>query len=212
MVELINYYDLDGNFAGTMDRKQFYKEQTLFYKEHNKFEYKVPTIRCFLLRSDGKIILQKRSNQKLDNPGLFDKSFGGHVIAGNSFNTTLMKESIEELGNAAYIVHANEFKNIVKTIDLNVAAVVKEVDYVENFVSVRIKKNGDKIIQPFMSAIYIGYYDGPVRFSDNESMGVEMLSLDELKNELKENPGKFTKDVELMIEAYSRFLVPFDQI
>lgn len=211
-MELINYFDTNGEFVGTMERKQFYKEQTLFYKKNKKFEYKVPTVRCFLLRSDGKIILQKRSNQKSQNPGLFDKSFGGHVIAGNSFNTTLMKESIEELGNAAYIVPANEFRNIVKTIDLNVAAVVKEVDYVETFISTRKLKNGDEIVQPLMSAIYVGYYDGPVRFSDNESMGVEMLSLEELKKELKENPEKFTKDVEMMVKAYSRFLVPFGKV
>jgi hypothetical protein len=63
-----------------------------------------------------------------------------------------------------------------------------------------------------MTTIYIGYYDGAIRFKDGEATGIEVFSLDELKLELKEHPEKFTEDLKFMIEKYEKYLVSISEI
>lgn len=46
-----------------------------------------------------------------------------------------------------------------------------------------------------MTTIYLGYYDGPIKFVDGESCGIEVFSLNELEEELKKNKERFTEDV-----------------
>jgi isopentenyl-diphosphate delta-isomerase type 1 len=47
---------------------------------------------------DGRLFLQKRANTKDTNPGLWDTSVGGHVMAGESPRSALLREAREELG------------------------------------------------------------------------------------------------------------------
>jgi isopentenyldiphosphate isomerase len=49
------------------------------------------------MNSAGRIYLQKRSKHKAENAGMYDKTVGGHVVAGDSFNMTMVKECAEEL-------------------------------------------------------------------------------------------------------------------
>jgi len=59
-----------------------------------------------------------------------------------------------------------------------------------------------------MCSFYIGYYDGAIKFSDGESSGIEVFSLDELKEEIISNPEKFTNDVQVMVKNFEKFLKP----
>ena len=61
---------------------------------------------------------------------------------------------------------------------------------------------------PHISTFYIGYYDGAIRFIDGESSGIEIFSLKELKEDIKNNPNKFTEDIKFMIKKYEKFLNP----
>lgn len=55
-------------------------------------------VRIFLVRSDGKILLQQRSLDRDDNPGKWDQSVGGHVDEGEDYETAAVREVKEELG------------------------------------------------------------------------------------------------------------------
>ena len=46
----------------------------------------------------GRLYLQKRSMSKDTNPGLWDTSVGGHVMAGESVESAVRREAREELG------------------------------------------------------------------------------------------------------------------
>jgi len=59
-----------------------------------------------------------------------------------------------------------------------------------------------------MTTFHVGYYNGSIRFSDGESSGIEVFSLNELKEEIKNNPIKFTEDLKFMISNYESFLKP----
>lgn len=208
MSEKLEIYDLNSELIGVEDREKFYAEIKAEFAETGKITKKVKAIRLILMNSQGRIYLQKRSNLKSENSGLYDKTVGGHVSAEDSFNMTVVKECAEELGFPATVLNEDEFKKAIKVTRLDIIGVFKEVEHLSNFESKRILNDGSNIVQPYMTSIYIGYYDGPIRFVDGESSGIEVFSLDELKEEIKNNSNKFTDDIKFMTEKYEKFLVP----
>lgn len=205
-LEKIDVYNLKGKLLKSQNRKDFYSEIKKEFFLKKKISKQVKSIRLLLMNSQGRIYLQKRSNVKTENPGLYDKTVGGHVASGESWNTTVVRECAEELGFPAVILLNNEFNKAVTTVDLKVVGIFKKVDEISNFKSIRIDKAGNKFIQPFISSFYIGYYDGAIRFVDGESSGIEVFSLKELDTEIKNNQNKFTDDVKFMIKNYRKYI------
>jgi 8-oxo-dGTP pyrophosphatase MutT (NUDIX family) len=121
---------------------------------------------------------------------------------------TVIRECAEELGFPAAILPESEFGKAVLTTDLDIVGIFRKVGEDPNFESVRISKTGEKFVLPYIQAVYIGYYDGPIKFVDGESSGIEVFSLDELTEDLKNNPGKFTEDIKSMIRQYVKYLKP----
>ena len=60
--------------------------------------------------------------------------------------------------------------------------------------------------------MYLGYYDGPIRFVDGESCGIESFSMSELEQEMENHPSLFTQDALYMANRYKNLLVPFTQV
>jgi len=54
----------------------------------------------WIVAPDGRILLQRRSLKKDNNPGLWDVSAAGHVSAGETAIETAIRETREELGLA----------------------------------------------------------------------------------------------------------------
>jgi isopentenyldiphosphate isomerase len=208
MTEELEIFDLNGKSLGTQSRKKFYSEIKSEYKQKGKISRQVKAIRLMLMNSSGRIYLQKRSKIKRENPGLYDKTVGGHVSKDDSWNMTVIRECAEELGFPAAVLSNNEFEKSVQVTDLGIIGLFKQVDEVNNFQSVRIDKKGNKFLQPYISTFFIGYYDGAIRFVDGESSGIEVFSIDELKDDIKKNPDKFTEDIKYMVKKYHKFLRP----
>ena len=139
---------------------------------------------------------------------MHDKTVGGHIPKGCTWKMGVIRECSEELGFPAAVLSPEEFDEAVRSIDLNVIGLFKKIDYISNFESMRLTKKGGKFIQPFMSAFYMGYYDGSIRFADGEASGIEVFSLEELKDDIKNNPNGFTEDIKFMIKEYEKFLIP----
>ena len=137
MAELLEIYDLQSNLIGVQDRKEFYEEIKEEYQKTGKITRKIKSIRLFLMNSDGRIYLQKRSKHKDENAGMYDKTVGGHVVAGDNFNMTVVKECAEELGFPAVVASEQEFLNSIKVVDLKVIGLFRQMDYLPNFMSMR---------------------------------------------------------------------------
>lgn len=208
IIEKIEVFDLQGKLLGIQDRDTFYAEIKKEFNESMKISKKVKTIRLLLMNSEGRIYLQKRSKIKSENPGLYDKTVGGHVSVNESWNMTVIRECAEELGFPATILSDDEFYKAITNTDLKIIGVFHKVDEIVNFESVRIDKFGNKFLQPFISTFFIWYYDWAIRFVDWESSGIEVFSLEELISEIDNNPNKFTEDVKFMIEEYKQYLKP----
>lgn len=208
MKELLEVFDLNDKSVGIEEREKFYSEIRKEYTDKGKVTRKIKSIRLFLLNSDGRIYLQKRSKIKNDNPNLYDKTIGGHVQKGHTFDMTVIRECAEELGFPAAVLSPEEFGEAIKSTDLEVIGLFKKIDYIPNFDSTRISQDGSKFIQTDITTIYLGYYNGSIRFKDGESSGVEVFSADELKDDIKSNPAKYTEDIKFMVDKYKSLLTP----
>ncbi len=123
---------------------------------------------------------------------------------------TVIRECAEELGFAATVLEPEEFEKTLKVTNLDIIGIFKKLEYLPNFLSKRISKDASEFIQPYMTSIYFWYYNGPIKFVDWECSGIEVFSLEELEQEIEENPNKFTEDLKFMIKRYDNFLVPIE--
>ena len=207
--ELLEIYDLRGNPLGVQARSSFYEEIRQEFTTNGSITRQVKIATGFLLNSRGGIYLQKRSLDKQENPGLYDKSVGGHVLAGMPFELTLVLEYAQELGApVAVAASPHEFDVAVKSMPLSLVGICSRVDYVAPFNSVRINQDGSKINIPFMNQVFVGYYDGSIRFIDGESRAIEVFTAGQLKDQIRLNPNLFTEDLKFMVEKYEHHLRP----
>lgn len=83
--ELLNVYDATGAIVGARPRNATQEPG-----------FAAGAVQLLLVGPDGRVLLQRRREDK-ENGGLWDKSVGGHVLAGESFDEALVREANEEL-------------------------------------------------------------------------------------------------------------------
>ncbi|MBT4446837.1 NUDIX domain-containing protein [archaeon] len=212
MKEMLEVYSSEGELIGQKEKKALHEEMRKEFIKTGKVSTRHKHVRLFLLTSNGRIILQRRSKWKGDNAGLWDKTIGGHVAAGESFDLTMLKECAEELGIPSTIVKEEEFEHSVATTDLHVLAILKKVAFLDNYQSSRKGQDQKEWVEPNMTQIYIGYYDGSIRFIDQESCGIQVFSRDELKEELTQHPEMFTEDIKYIMKKFAKLIKPITKI
>jgi hypothetical protein len=83
--ERLNVYDAEGRVVGAARRS-----------EAKRSGHAVGAVNVLLVNARGEVLLQRRPEDK-ENGGLWDKSVGGHVSAGEDFDETAVREAGEEL-------------------------------------------------------------------------------------------------------------------
>jgi len=86
--EIFEVVDRNGNTIKTATRQECHSNPKLIHK----------AVHCMVFNEKGEIFLQKRSSEKKIQPGKWDTSVGGHLLAGEDFETALKRETKEELG------------------------------------------------------------------------------------------------------------------
>ena len=186
--------DTEKDFA--MDRKEFYDEQIAVFKKTGKPTKAISIVDVFLMNSDGEVIVQKRSHEKRHNPGVFDKSVGGHVRFGDTPDYTAMVETIQELQTPSIVLNNNEdFTKAFRTLKdyLDTTAVMK---FADSFVFSPTKNiDGENVTIANKVYIYFGIYNGRTRPVDREAKGVLYYTIDELAEEMKNTPNLFAPEM-----------------
>lgn len=72
--------------------------KTALKSEAHKNGWYHNTIHLWLFTSEGKILLQQRSQKKVIYPLLWDVSVAGHIDAGETFINAVLRETKEEIG------------------------------------------------------------------------------------------------------------------
>jgi 8-oxo-dGTP pyrophosphatase MutT (NUDIX family) len=113
------------------------------------------------------VLLQRRPEDK-ENGGRWDKTVGGHVSAGESFDETAVREAGEELFGTASSPHVRlagdeaEFRRLLRNLDLTRDAVFFRSALQLNLRDVRFVPGGGIRNVVYHVASYLGRTDVPV--------------------------------------------------
>jgi isopentenyldiphosphate isomerase len=158
--ELLNVYDEDGQALGAAPRGAALAAGRA-----------AGAINVLLIRRDGSVLLQRRPIGK-ENGGCWDKSVGGHVQAGESFDAAAIRETGEELfddpRSARVRLAANDadFERLIVSVDLEQDIVMRPSERKLGLRDVRRSQGGDVLVVPYHLAVYVGRTDIAIeRFS-----------------------------------------------
>ena len=193
-----------------MDRAEFYAEQIAAYKEGGKPTRAVDIIDVFIFNSDGEILIQKRSYNKTHNPGLLDKSIGGHITYDDNVEHSVMVETVQELQTPSIVLRSvKDFNKTFTVLNsyLETVAIIKH-GASEIFHLTKIIQE-EEIVIANKAHLFFGVYDGRIRPVDKEAKGVLYYTLDELLDEMKKFPETFAHDMHFFIEKYEKEMREF---
>jgi len=196
--ELVQQFSLDGRPLAPVPRKQAHAELIEAFHAGQPAPAKHRHVRVMMMRSDGSFYLQQRASNKKENPGLIDKPIAGHVGLGDVYDTAVIHECNDELAIPAAVLPEEDYAAIVANRPevLRHQAVLTRVATLSDYVSKdRTLRDGQPWNEHCDTAVYIGCYDGPVRFKDGETSGVEVKDIDHLRAELRAHPEKYTHDL-----------------
>jgi len=210
--EMIEVYSDKGKLLGVKENKQCHDAMREEFLRTGKVSIHHKHSRVLLLASSGKLILQKRSKWKGDNPGLWDKTVGGHAFRHESYDFTAVRECAEEMRIPSTVVAREHLKEALGLIDTHAMAVMFLVEVDGNDVSLRSERGGKTWKEPSSTAYYLGYYDGPIRFNLSEASGFRISSLKEIEEEMLKEPEAFANDLFKMLSRMRNALKPVDEI
>lgn len=211
MSEIINTYLMnDKETLLPMERSAFYEEQIRVVNETGHPTRACDIIDVCIFNTDGEILIQKRSKNKNHNPGMFDKTIGGHVAYGDTYSHTVMVETVQELQTPSIVLNSDT--DFQKTLNLlreytETIAIVKHHNTNIHKLSKIIKGKSIPILNRVH--LYFGIYNGRIYPVDKEAQGVLYYNLDDLIDEMKTQPQLFTHDMHYFIEYFEQDMRDF---
>ncbi len=167
--EPLNVYDAEGVVVGVMPRSTAKRSGLA-----------VGAVNVLLANASGEVLLQRRPADK-ENGGLWDKSVGGHVGAGEDFDRTAVRETGEELfddpGSPRVLLAAGEeaFRARLIATDLGQHVLFRRASFQRNLRDVRHGPEGGLLNVLYHVAVYLGRTDVPLsRFRPQESEIAEL--------------------------------------
>lgn len=154
--ELLNVYDSAGRVVGSKPRRAAKASGQA-----------VGAINALLVNARGQLLMQRRPGDK-ENGGYWDKSVGGHVSAGEEFDTTLVRETGEELfddpGSRQVELAASEeaYAARLGSADLGRSVLLRRVDTRLNLRDVRYAPDRSVRTVLYHLGIYAGRTDIPI--------------------------------------------------
>lgn len=193
-----------------MDRELFYDDQLQIFKETGKPTKAVDVIAVFIFNANRELLIQKRSFDKRHNPGLLDKSVGGHIRYGDSPDYAVMVETVQELQTPSIVLRGkNDFEKTRALLKdyLEIVAIIEH--YNDGIHILHKTMGGEKIGIANNLHIYFGLYNGRIRPVDREAKGVIWYSLEELKSEIQKFPETFSEDMYFFMKHFGEKLRDF---
>ncbi|MBF0294580.1 MAG: NUDIX domain-containing protein [Magnetococcales bacterium] len=215
MSELLHATDSHGHYVKTGERVALLREIRDHSLRHGDAPLAVPVVHIILLTSTGKIHLVQRGD-KPENPFMWDKAVGGHVVAENphltreDFDANARKEMAEEIG-VEQVVIANDdlhYHRLLQSnpLDTSTAAVIRMIDYDPWQGAISRVRGGEPWLKRHNVAVYAGVYDGPMRFVDQEARDHRLVNRQDLLADLMTNPWNYADGARIFMQRYYHLL------
>lgn len=220
-IEIIDFYDLKGNCLWNWERKKILREQEIISRksltkkiverilvwksEIPEKNISVKSVMMFLFDLKWNAYVVQRSNEKPENPWLWDKSIWWHVVKWDSYDKTAIKELTEELWITSVIIDkTTNIEDAIQGFDLKNKAMLKQVWILNNYISTRTTLSEKDYWYKIMNVwLYIWIYDWEVNFTDNEAQDKKMIPIELLKEEIENNRELYTEDMPILLSNYN---------
>jgi 8-oxo-dGTP pyrophosphatase MutT (NUDIX family) len=175
--ETLNVYDEAGRVIGAQPRG-----------EAKRSGLAVGAVNLLLVNAHGEVLLQRRPEDK-ENGGRWDKTVGGHVDAGETFDTAAVREAGEELFGDARSSRvrlagsAGDLERALVAADLAREVVFRPEALHRNLRDVRLAPDGSLRTVVYHVATYVGRTDvalGDFRPQAGEIAGLRYASPSEV--------------------------------
>lgn len=149
-------------------------------KAHNKEGKLHRAFSIFVFNSKGEMLLQKRAMAKYHSGGLWTNVCCSHPKPNETIGETVHRRLKEEMG---FDCHLKEIFSFKYKVELDNGLSENEYDH-----------------------IFTGKFDGEPHPEPSEADGWKWMNIDDLKNDIKENPGKYTEWFKIIMEKYLEYL------
>ena len=165
VVEHLDIVDEDDNVIGRGTRKSVHDKHQIHRGIH-----------VFIVNDKGELLIQQRSLNKDDRPGVYDASVGAQVSSGETYKQTALRETEEELG--------------VKIRDLKVVCKYKSFSGRQREIRM----------------LFLAYHNGPFKIDKEEVEGVEFKTVQDIEDLIREDKIEFTDGFKISFEHYLKYL------
>ncbi len=158
--EYLEIYDSYGNRTGKKALKSIIHKRGIYHS----------TIHLWIYTKNGDVLIQKRSLNKILNPGVWDVSVAGHIHFNESYIDALVRETLEETGIAINITELSKlgvYKSFTKSGEIT------DNEFHHTYIIKLDKK----------------YID--LNFKNQEVDELKLISLNEMKSLLKNSKKNF---------------------
>ncbi|MBI5392936.1 hypothetical protein HZA96_03625 [Candidatus Woesearchaeota archaeon] len=205
-IEYLGAYDHEGRLRKVRERKRLLEEIKTYSKKHNDANLAVRVVHLFLMNKMGELYIVKRGD-KDENPFLYDKTLGAHMIHGEAYDIGLKRECFEEFELETAIVEPEAYKWVIKKTNLYEKAAITKIALDPWFKSVRKMKKEEPWVKRHRVQTYVGMYEGALRYLDGEAINLKMITLDNLEKEIISQPEIYTPDLVDLVSRYRPHLL-----
>ena len=148
--EILNVYDVAGSVIGARPRG-----------EAKRAGLTLGAVHALVVNSRAEVLLQRRRADK-ENGGLWDKSVGGHVSAGEEFDACLVREAGEELfddagcGRVRLARSEQELAALISGAEPTRSVALRRVAFQTGLRDVRRAPDGGLRVAVYHVAVYLG--------------------------------------------------------
>jgi ADP-ribose pyrophosphatase YjhB (NUDIX family) len=173
----------------------------------------VGAVNAMVFDGGGRVLLQRRP-AGTENGARWDKSVGGHVAAGEDFDSTMVREAGEELFDdpasprVALARSRQHFEHLVATSDLATSVILHRIGVRQNLRDVRTAPDGAARVVLYHVAMYEGRTAVPLagfRAQASEIEALAYFSVDEVDRMLLD--GGLAPNMGFLWLAYGRQLL-----
>ena len=205
--ELIIACDMLGNPQQPRSRDLVLEEMATYSRRTGDCDIAVPVVYLVLYNGKRQLYVVRRSDKKDENPGLYDKTVGGHCNYGENFDQTLRRETREETGIEVTVTSDEDFVDVRQSANLREKAVVRRIAFDPWCPSLRKMRTGTPWVKRVRVAIYAGQYEGDVSFKDREAVELNLWTPEQLAKEIRQNRNRFTKDIVEILGRYATQII-----